>query len=54
MASDESKEMKKVLVFGGRTGWIGGLMVEMAKKDGTVMIILLLWSWGLFGGLFVA
>jgi hypothetical protein len=51
MASDESKEMKKVLVFGGRTGWIGGLMVEMAKKDGTVMIICL--SWGLFGFFFV-
>ncbi|VEU33335.1 unnamed protein product [Pseudo-nitzschia multistriata] len=28
------KEMKKVLVFGGKTGWIGGLMVDMLKKEG--------------------
>lgn len=27
-------EMKRVLVYGGKTGWIGGLMVEMLKKEG--------------------
>ena len=26
-------EMKRVLVFGGKTGWIGGLMVELVGKD---------------------
>lgn len=25
--------MKKVLVFGGKTGWIGGMMVDMVKKE---------------------
>ncbi len=34
-------EMKKVLVFGGKTGWIGGLMVEMLAKEGTVMRMLM-------------
>jgi hypothetical protein len=35
--SEESKakEMKKVLIFGGNTGWIGQMMVELAKKEGT-------------------
>uniref|UniRef100_A0A7S4AAM3 RmlD-like substrate binding domain-containing protein n=1 Tax=Pseudo-nitzschia australis TaxID=44445 RepID=A0A7S4AAM3_9STRA len=28
------KEMKRVLVFGGKTGWIGGLMVNMCKEQG--------------------
>ena len=32
MTSYENKEMKKVLVFGGKTGWIGGLMVDMIKE----------------------
>ncbi len=32
--SYEDKEMKKVLVFGGKTGWIGGLMCEMIEKEG--------------------
>jgi hypothetical protein len=28
-------EMKRVLIFGGKTGWIGGLMDELIKtKDG--------------------
>eukprot|EP00551_Chaetoceros_affinis_P003767 CAMPEP_0203661572 /NCGR_PEP_ID=MMETSP0088-20131115/59679_1 /ASSEMBLY_ACC=CAM_ASM_001087 /TAXON_ID=426623 /ORGANISM="Chaetoceros affinis, Strain CCMP159" /LENGTH=351 /DNA_ID=CAMNT_0050524251 /DNA_START=79 /DNA_END=1134 /DNA_ORIENTATION=- len=27
-------EMKRVLVFGGKTGWIGGLMVDMVAKKG--------------------
>jgi len=26
--------MERVLVFGGRTGWIGALMVKLAEKDG--------------------
>jgi len=26
-------EMKRVLIFGGKTGWIGGLMAELIKKD---------------------
>lgn len=26
--------MKKVLVFGGKTGWIGNLMVELCKEQG--------------------
>jgi len=33
MASEENKEMKRVLVFGGKTGWIGGLMVDMLNKE---------------------
>ena len=27
-------EMTRVLVFGGKTGWIGGLMVDMVGKMG--------------------
>jgi len=27
-------EMKRVLVYGGKTGWIGGLMVELVGKQG--------------------
>lgn len=30
----ESKEMKRVLVFGGKTGWIGGMMCDLIKKEG--------------------
>jgi len=26
--------MTRVLIFGGKTGWIGGLMAEMCKKEG--------------------
>lgn len=26
-------EMKRVLVFGGKTGWIGNLMVELIEKE---------------------
>jgi len=33
MTSEENKEMKRVLVFGGKTGWIGGLMVDMLGKE---------------------
>ena len=31
--------MKKVLVFGGKTGWIGGLMVDMIGKEGTYSLV---------------
>lgn len=27
-------EMKKVLIFGGKTGWIGQQMAELLKKEG--------------------
>jgi hypothetical protein len=27
-------EMKRVLVFGGKSGWIGNLMCEMMEKEG--------------------
>jgi len=33
MASEENKEMKRVLIFGGKTGWIGGLMMDMIGKE---------------------
>lgn len=29
-------EMKRVLVYGGKTGWIGGLMVELCTKEGMI------------------
>jgi len=30
----ESKPITKVLIFGGKTGWIGGLMHDLVKKEG--------------------
>jgi len=30
----EMKEMKRVLIFGGKTGWIGGLMADLVKEEG--------------------
>jgi len=27
-------ELKRVLVFGGKTGWIGNLMCELMEKEG--------------------
>lgn len=33
--STEAKEMKRVLIFGGKTGWIGGMMGDLVKKEGT-------------------
>lgn len=30
--------MKKVLVFGGKTGWIGGLMCEMIEKEANIEV----------------
>lgn len=32
MSEFKATEMKRVLVFGGKTGWIGGLMVDMLKE----------------------
>jgi hypothetical protein len=26
--------MTKVLIYGGKTGWIGGMMFEMLQKEG--------------------
>jgi hypothetical protein len=34
-------EMKRVLVFGGKTGWIGGLMVELCKKEGKLGFVVI-------------
>ena len=28
----KTTEMKKVLIFGGKTGWIGQMMAELVKK----------------------
>jgi hypothetical protein len=30
----EGKPMTKVLIYGGKTGWIGGMMYEMLQKEG--------------------
>jgi hypothetical protein len=30
----KTDEMKRVLVFGGKTGWIGQIMVGLTKKEG--------------------
>lgn len=32
--SVESKPMTKVLVFGGKTGWIGGILLKLLKEQG--------------------
>lgn len=29
-----TKPMTKVLIFGGKTGWIGGLMHDMCQEKG--------------------
>ena len=34
----KTTEMKRVLVFGGKTGWIGQMMVELTKKEGTHIV----------------
>src|SRR3569623_1961601 len=31
----ETKPMTKVLIYGGKTGWIGGMMHDMCKAEGT-------------------
>lgn len=30
--------MKRVLVYGGKTGWIGGLMIDLIKKEGGIEV----------------
>ena len=32
------KPMTKVLIFGGKTGWIGGKMYDMCKEKGRLII----------------
>lgn len=32
-------EMKRVLIYGGKTGWIGGLMAELVKKEGIELFL---------------
>jgi len=32
--SNGNKPMTKVLIYGGKTGWIGGMMNELCKKQG--------------------
>jgi hypothetical protein len=34
------KAMTKVLIFGGKTGWIGGMMHAMCKEKGNVFFFL--------------
>jgi len=31
--------MKRVLIYGGKTGWIGGLMAELVKKEGLELFL---------------
>ena len=31
----KTTEMKRVLIFGGKTGWIGQMMEALVKKEGT-------------------
>lgn len=33
-AMNGANDMTRVLVFGGKTGWIGQMMVELCKKEG--------------------
>jgi hypothetical protein len=37
--TDNTKPMIKVLIFGGRTGWIGQLMVELLTKEGEYSVL---------------
>jgi hypothetical protein len=32
--SQKTEEMKRVLIFGGKTGWIGQMMGELVGKEG--------------------
>lgn len=36
----EGKPMTKVLVFGGKTGWIGGKMHDLCKEKGASLLLL--------------
>ena len=35
----ESKPMTKVLVFGGKTGWIGGILLTLLKEQGKILFV---------------
>lgn len=35
----KSDEMKRVMVFGGKTGWIGQMMVELCQKGALEMTL---------------
>ena len=35
----KTDEMKRVLVFGGKTGWIGNLMVELIESKGEEIMV---------------
>ena len=35
MATLYQKEVTKVLIYGGKTGWIGGMMAKMLEEKGT-------------------
>ena len=35
----DHKPMTKVLIYGGKTGWIGGLMYDLCKEKGTCVLI---------------
>jgi hypothetical protein len=37
--TDNTKPMIKVLIFGGKTGWIGQLMVELLTKEGECSVL---------------
>ena len=34
----EGKPMTKVLIFGGKTGWIGGKMYDLCKEKGAFLL----------------
>lgn len=34
----EDKPMTRVLIYGGKTGWIGGLMADLIKKEGELRV----------------
>ena len=35
----DAKPMERVLIFGGKTGWIGQLMADLVKKEGKGMLV---------------
>lgn len=37
--TDNAKPMIKVLIFGGKTGWIGQLMAELVTKEGECFVL---------------
>jgi len=38
--SKYEKPMTKVLIFGGKTGWIGGMMHDMCKEKGRFWLVI--------------